>query len=186
MEEKLSKIRDFADRAHGEQKRKYTGERYIVHPIRVMELTREYTQELPALAAALLHDVLEDTPVTEAEIRDFLSNFLTKDEVEQTIRLVVDLTDIFITEDYPKLNRHKRKTKEADRLSRIDPLAQTVKYADAIDNAVDIAKNDLEFAKLFLLETANLLKKMDKGDPKLYKRAVETVDRCIKDISSEQ
>ena len=43
MNEILAAIRKFADEAHGEQKRKYTPERYIVHPVRVMELV-ENTQ----------------------------------------------------------------------------------------------------------------------------------------------
>ena len=35
MEDILLKVKDFADRAHGEQMRKYTPERYIVHPERL-------------------------------------------------------------------------------------------------------------------------------------------------------
>lgn len=57
MEEVLEQIRDFADKAHGEQMRKYTPERYIVHPVRVMKICREYTDDITVLAAALLHDV---------------------------------------------------------------------------------------------------------------------------------
>ncbi|WP_297333190.1 hypothetical protein [Flavobacterium sp.] len=36
-EEILHRIREYADDAHGSQMRKYTPERYIVHPVRVME-----------------------------------------------------------------------------------------------------------------------------------------------------
>ncbi|HYH57162.1 MAG TPA: HD domain-containing protein, partial [Anseongella sp.] len=72
MEETLDEIKDFAGRAHRAQKRKYAGEPYIVHPVRVMEICREYTDDIPLLAAALLHDVLEDTAVRKAEMREFL------------------------------------------------------------------------------------------------------------------
>ncbi len=65
MDKVLEKVKEFADNAHGDQMRKYTPDRYIVHPIRVMEICREYDSRLPVLAAALLHDVLEDTKVTE-------------------------------------------------------------------------------------------------------------------------
>jgi (p)ppGpp synthase/HD superfamily hydrolase len=68
-EEIVKYVTDFADRTHGSQTRKYTTERYIVHPIRVMEMVRHYYQDLPVLCAALLHDVLEDTPVTQNEMR---------------------------------------------------------------------------------------------------------------------
>jgi (p)ppGpp synthase/HD superfamily hydrolase len=72
METVLAAITAFADRAHGQQTRRYTPERYIVHPVRVMELCREYTPDEAVLAAALLHDVLEDTPVTRAQMTEFL------------------------------------------------------------------------------------------------------------------
>lgn len=68
MDTTLYKIQQFADNAHGEQMRKYSDERYIVHPIRVMETCSAYTDKIQILAAALLHDVLEDTPVSEMEL----------------------------------------------------------------------------------------------------------------------
>jgi (p)ppGpp synthase/HD superfamily hydrolase len=61
MDPSLETIKDFANKAHGDQKRRYTPDKYVVHPIRVMELCKEYTNDVTVLAAALLHDVLEDT-----------------------------------------------------------------------------------------------------------------------------
>jgi len=63
MDKVLEQVKDFADKAHGDQLRKYTPDRYIVHPMRVMLICQEYTDDSQILAAALLHDVLEDTPV---------------------------------------------------------------------------------------------------------------------------
>lgn len=68
MDRILEQIRDFADRAHGDQLRKYTPERYIVHPVRVMEQVQRITNDTTMLAAALLHDVLEDTATTADDI----------------------------------------------------------------------------------------------------------------------
>ena len=68
----LASVRSFADEAHGEQVRKYSDERYIQHPIRVMETVQDYIADVPVLAAALLHDVLEDTSVTKRELSQFL------------------------------------------------------------------------------------------------------------------
>ncbi|MFN6943512.1 MAG: HD domain-containing protein [Cytophagaceae bacterium] len=184
MEKTLLTIQEYAERAHGDQKRKYSGDPYIVHPIRVMKLTQKYTKELPALAAALLHDVLEDTAVTEKDLEGFLSEIMSKDDALKTLQLVVDLTDVYVKDSFPKLNRNVRKNKEAERLSKIDPLAQTVKYADLIDNSVDIAKNDLDFATVFLQECKGLLQKMDKGNPELYKKAVQVVNECLNEIKN--
>jgi len=72
MENTLQTIIDFADKAHDEQTRKYTPERYIVHPVRVMKICQPYTTNKAMLAAAILNDVLEDTPVTPEEMHAFL------------------------------------------------------------------------------------------------------------------
>src|SRR5688500_3177393 len=105
----LQKIRDYADNAHGEQTRKYTPERYIVHPVRVMETVRQYDPRLPMLAAALLHDVLEDTPVTEDELHDFLKTVMSDTDAAETLHLVVEMTDVYVKSAYPRLNRRERK-----------------------------------------------------------------------------
>ncbi len=54
--------------------------------------------------------------------------------------------------------------------------AQTIKYADIIDNSNEISTNDPDFARVFLSECRNLLKRMDRGDENLRKRAVDAVD----------
>jgi (p)ppGpp synthase/HD superfamily hydrolase len=63
---------EFATTAHASinQRRKYTGEPYIVHPIAVAELVRSVPHTPEMIAAAYLHDVVEDTPVTIEEIRE--------------------------------------------------------------------------------------------------------------------
>src|SRR3954464_15075348 len=112
----LDEVKDFADKAHGNQMRRYTPERYIVHPVRVMITCKEYTSDITILAAALLHDVLEDTPVTKEELQAFLMNIMSEEEAKRTVQLVEELTDVYIKENYPKWNRKKRKLKEADSL----------------------------------------------------------------------
>ncbi|QEC52886.1 HD domain-containing protein [Anseongella ginsenosidimutans] len=182
MDAALKEIEDFAGKAHGAQRRKYKDEPYIVHPVRVMNICREYTASQPVLAAALLHDVLEDTPVRKKEIKAFLEGLFNPAETAETVMLVDWLTDIYTKDAYPKLNRKKRKVREAERLTKAPAAAQTVKYADIIDNAGDIAANDADFAKVFLRECRQLLKKMDQGDPRLYRRAEETVENCLNSL----
>ncbi len=58
----------FAAQAHGEQMRA-SGEPYIIHPVYVTSILADMHMDLPTLQAGLLHDVLEDTPVTAAEMK---------------------------------------------------------------------------------------------------------------------
>ncbi len=61
----------FAARAHANQKRKSTDVPYIVHPVGVMLVLLECGEADPELlAAALLHDTVEDTGVTLAQLRE--------------------------------------------------------------------------------------------------------------------
>ena len=58
----------FAYEAHKGQKRK-SGEAYIIHPVAVAKILLGFGMDMQSVTAALLHDVVEDTPVTSEEIR---------------------------------------------------------------------------------------------------------------------
>lgn len=61
---------NFAARAHAQQRRKGTDVPYIVHPVGVMLTLLGYGEtDAELLAAALLHDTVEDTATTLAELR---------------------------------------------------------------------------------------------------------------------
>jgi len=57
----------FAKSAHGEQKRT-SGEPYFLHPIETAKIVASYDLDDETIAAALLHDVVDDTPITHKEI----------------------------------------------------------------------------------------------------------------------
>lgn len=178
----LTFVKHFADRAHGSQVRKYTGERYIVHPIRVMETVREYNADVRVLAAALLHDVLEDTPVKDHQIEAALLEVMDAEDAHWIVQRVIELTDIFIKEDFPRMNRSARKQQEVLRLSSTSGEAQTVKYADIIDNVTDIMKQDKDFARVFVHEAKAMLIAMTAGHPQLRARAVSVVDSALQKL----
>ncbi|PQA55517.1 HD domain-containing protein [Siphonobacter curvatus] len=177
--ETLEKIQEFARQAHEGQRRKYADEPYINHPIRVMQVCEAYTQELPVLAAALLHDVLEDTEVTAEEMQEFLSGVMGEAEVRRTLKLVQELTDVYTHADYPGLNRDQRKSREAERMAKVSPAAQTIKYADILDNSLDIVESESDFAPKYLIESKTLLQRMTWGDKTLHKRAAEAVGQGL-------
>lgn len=181
MDKILEQIRDFADEAHGSQQRKYSTERYIVHPVRVMKICEEYDNRTEVLAAALLHDVLEDTPITEQELYRFLCDKLNPQQADNTLLLVIELTDVYTKKAYPEWNRKKRKQKETERLSHISPEAQTIKYADIIDNTNEIVVFDRQFAPKFLQECLHILKLAEKGNKSLRKIVT---DRVLSELES--
>ncbi len=76
-QKKLHKILLFAIDAHEGQTRK-SGEPYITHPIAVAGILAGWHADYETLAAALLHDVLEDTPVTKKELIKNSSEIIAK------------------------------------------------------------------------------------------------------------
>ncbi|MEJ7692202.1 HD domain-containing protein [Daejeonella sp.] len=178
----LDQVTEFADQAHGDQTRKYTPERYIVHPVRVMKILTEYTTDISMLAAALLHDVLEDTPVKSEDIEAFLEHIMVASEVRKTLRFVEELTDVYVKPDFPHLNRRQRKELEVARIAKTSKDSQTIKYADIIDNCVEIVKHDRGFAGKFLFECREILRKAPNGDPRLYEKAVMTLNVAVKQL----
>jgi guanosine-3',5'-bis(diphosphate) 3'-pyrophosphohydrolase len=178
MDNILKEVEQFADWAHGDQLRKYSPERYIVHPVRVMEMCKPYTSDAAVLSAALLHDVLEDTDVTKQELSQFL-NKVMPDQADKTLKLVVELTDIYTKRAFPYLNRRKRKMREADRIQQTSGDAQLIKYADIIDNCPEISEKDPDFAKRFLKECRHLLTKMKKGESELREKAIAIVEQHL-------
>jgi (p)ppGpp synthase/HD superfamily hydrolase len=186
MDPILEQIKEFADNAHGNQTRKYSPERYIVHPVRVMEICRKYTSSVAVLAAALLHDVLEDTNVTADEIHHFLSSVLSEQDASQTLQLVIELTDVYTKSKYPRWNRRKRKSKEAKRIEQTSADSQTVKYADIMDNCKEIAIEDPDFAGVFLWECKMLLEKIPKGNPELREEAIQTVEASLNKVPGKE
>jgi GTP diphosphokinase / guanosine-3',5'-bis(diphosphate) 3'-diphosphatase len=66
--ERVEEAYDFAYRAHEGQRRR-SGEPYITHPVAVADLLADLRLDSQTLIAAILHDVMEDTPTLKDEIR---------------------------------------------------------------------------------------------------------------------
>ena len=116
------------------------------------------------IAAALLHDVVEDTDFTLEDIADKTS--------QKVADLVEGLTDVSKPEDG---NRKARKAIDKDHLAKQNAEVQTIKLADVISNSQDIKANDPKFAKVYIEEMKALLEVLTKGDKTLYAKAKEIV-----------
>jgi (p)ppGpp synthase/HD superfamily hydrolase len=149
----IQKALRFATESHASinHKRKYTGEDYIVHPIEVAELVKKYGGSNIQQAAALLHDTVEDTPVTIMDIQ--------REFGPEVADLVADLTDISKPEDG---NRKFRKDMDRQHTAMASADAQVVKLADLVSNSISIKQHDSQFWKVYQQEKIALLNVMDK------------------------
>lgn len=175
----LQHILQIAREAHGSQRRKYTNELYLVHPQRVMRTLQTFTERLSVLSAALLHDVLEDTRVTAPDLQAELDQLMPLNQARHTLMLVEELTDEYTNHNYPDLNRSSRKALEAKRLSEVSAEAQTVKYADIIDNNREIMQHDPGFGRVYSRECLHLLEVMTRGEGRLRQRAFTILEQNL-------
>jgi len=175
MTDLIERAREFATNAHQRigQRRKYTNQPYDSHLAAVAKLVEEVADDAEMIAAAWLHDTVEDTPAT---LDDIEKNFGAS-----VAELVEELTDVSKPSDG---NRAKRK--DIDRLhsAQASIRAKTVKLADLIDNCKDIRKNDERFARVFLNEMGALLKVLGDGDAALFKRASKLHTRYSEQLST--
>ena len=160
----INKAKMLAGKAHEGQFRKYSGMPYIVHPIEVATIVQSVDHTDEMIAAALLHDVVEDTDYSFEDIANEVS--------PKVAELVKGLTDVSNPQDG---NRKIRKAIDKDHLAEQNAEVQTIKLADVISNSQDIKANDPKFAKVYIEEMKALLEVLTKGDKTLYAKAKEIV-----------
>ena len=123
--EMLIRAYHYAESAHSGQKRA-SGEAYFIHPCAVAQILIELGLDCATVAAAFLHDVIEDTPVTEEDIR---SNF-----GEEVLNLVSGVTKL------DKIVFKSREEEEAENFRKIfvamakDIRVIIIKLADRLHN----------------------------------------------------
>lgn len=161
----------YAKEKHKDQKRKYTGEPYFNHCEEVANILQKessnnfYKTDERTIAAAYLHDVVEDTDATIEEIREIFG--------ETVAQLVSEVTDVSKPSDG---NRKIRKEIDRKHLEKASPAAQSIKLADLISNSRSIAEHDKDFARIYLDEKERLLEILIKrGDLGLYNLAKVTL-----------
>ena len=151
---RLKGVLAFATKAHEGQTRKHTGEPYITHPIRVAFAAAEAGLTRSAIAAALLHDVIEDTDYT---LTDIMSRYgavvtemvwgLTNAEARGMAEPGVD-------------NRATRKAMDREWLgTMVGPDVKTLKVLDMLDNLNDWPVSD-KFLDIMLDEMSALMQAM--------------------------
>ncbi len=166
MSDVIAAAAEFARAAHEsiDQRRKYTNAPYIVHPQAVATTVASVTDDPATIAAAWLHDVVEDTPVTLEQLEAEFGADIAE--------LVSDLTNASTPADG---NRRQRKAIDRQHTAKADARAKTVKLADLIDNLSDIADADPGFARIYLSEKELQLEVLTEGHPELFQRVQKII-----------
>ena len=123
----------FAVRAHAGTERRGKGFPYIVHPLEAVGIVATMTPDQELLAAAALHDVVEDTDVTLEQIRDEFG--------DRIAALVAAETDEPHPEGHDVGNWRKRKQAAIDRLASASLDAKMVALGDKLSNMRAIARD---------------------------------------------
>ena len=89
----VEKAYELAKSAHGDQRRK-SGEPYIIHPLSVAIILAELEMDKETIIAGILHDVVEDTGVTDEQIEEEFGN-----EVASLVDGVTKLTQLNYSQD---------------------------------------------------------------------------------------
>ena len=162
----VEKARIFATASHhaAGNVRKYTGEPYINHPAAVVALVASVPHTPEMLAAAWLHDTVEDTRVSLGVIEQEFGA-----EVADMVEM---LTDVSHAND--GLRAH-RKARDREHTAQASPAAKTIKLADLIDNTRSIVERDPKFAEIYMAEKALLLEVLTEGAPELMAMARQAI-----------
>lgn len=166
----VHRARIFALNAHTDinHRRAYTYLPYIFHPIAVAKLVMSVTSDENMIAAAYLHDTVEDTPVTIHKLYALFG--------ADVAQLVEELTDISRPHNG---NRATRKTIDRMHTASISSRGKTIKLADLIDNCNDISKLDKGFIPIYVREKELLLPYLADGNKILFHHAVHMISKVI-------
>jgi myo-inositol-1(or 4)-monophosphatase len=123
----------FAVKAHAGTERRGKGFPYIVHPMEAMEIVATMTPDQELLAAAALHDTVEDTDVTIEQIRAEFGDRIAS--------LVAAESDDVVEGVSEEDSWHGRKQAAIDRLARAPHDAKMVALGDKLSNMRAIARD---------------------------------------------
>ena len=130
---KIGKAIKFAVDAHGDTTRKGKSRLYILHPVEAMSIVASLTEDQNVLAAAVLHDVVEDTGVTEAELREAFG--------DRVAELVMAESEDKMRDIPPEASWEARKKATMDHLAGLERDALLICLGDKLANIREMSRD---------------------------------------------
>jgi GTP diphosphokinase / guanosine-3',5'-bis(diphosphate) 3'-diphosphatase len=174
-EELLNRAYVYAMKAHGEQKRD-SGDPYFSHPLQVAAILTDLNLDDATIAAALLHDTIEDTDATRAEIDRLFGHDIG--------RLVEGLTKL------KKLELVSREAKQAENLRKLllaiadDVRVLLIKLADRLHNMRTLAYRPPEARRRTAEETLDIYAPLA-GRMGMYELREELEDLAFRELNPD-
>lgn len=124
---------NFAVKAHSGTERRGKGFPYIIHLMEAVEIVATITPDQELLSAAMLHDTVEDTPVTVDDLR--------KEFGDRIASIVEAESDVHNEGESEHESWHRRKQEAIDRLTAAPMEAKIVALGDKLSNMRAIARD---------------------------------------------
>ena len=129
----------FAVRAHAGTERKGKGFPYIIHPMEAVEIVATMTCDQELLAAAVLHDTVEDTDVTVEQIRAEFGERVAALVASESDNVVEGMNEDKVV--HSSSNWKERKRVAIERLAHASHEAKIVALGDKLSNMRAIARD---------------------------------------------
>lgn len=172
----VNKALKFSKKAHKGVKRKWSTEDYFSHPLGVMNNVSKYWHISDPyysymLAAALLHDTVEDTDVKIEEIQNEFGDIVGN--------LVKQLSN-----DPDVKNLIGKKEYNAQHILEMDERALMIKLCDRLDNISDWNKSPVEFKEYYFVATKYLIDNLKKNRKlnRFHINVVNEIENILQDI----
>ena len=171
-----------ASEAHRSQKRRYSNDPYILHPMRVAGRVTLLMNAGPVeIAASWLHDVLEDSGMKEKDLED-------RGMPKEVIDYVVALTNPSSRMD-KTVPRAQRKVKDIEHLAKQNTWVKKIKLIDRLDNLIELSWDDISFMDLYCQETKLLVDAIGDADKEIadeLKALVNFYEEEIDKLNAEE
>ncbi len=163
----VSMAHDMAQDRHGDQIRKFNGEPYFNHPLRVVQLIGMYTKDEHIIAAGYLHDLVENhKKTTHSEINDIFGNRISG--------LVFE-----VTSDKEKQTKIGKPEYLLSKMLKMTDDALLIKLCDRLDNISDYIGAPESFVRRYTNETTFIINNLKRNKTSAHHNLIVKIKQKI-------